>query len=328
VTPRSADQFLTAVHRRRLLAAGFDTAAWAIGVAAVAATGLVFITSGKTAALLAVACFIITLVWMAMRQPNRFQTAVELDRQLQTDDLLSTALFSDGGFIDGDFARVVIASADNRFANVDASRLAARRIGIRGWSLTGIAVATAVVMVLRPRAVNPNATAGEGSSLMTDPIRLIALNERSQTAGPSGPRSPRITSEEGTSKIGGTEIGRTAAAGSQPNTADEKRGHANGGSTGGGPGQSQTKSPVENRLNASGNGATSGGDVAGDGHVRGTAGAAVAAGTQGADAAASAASPWQSSGWARARAEASTAVSSGVVPARARSLVRDYFDGE
>jgi hypothetical protein len=326
--PRTADQFLTAVHRRRLLAAASDAAAWAVGFGAVVATGLVLITPDKTAACAAVACFVVTLLWRVMRHPNRFGTAVDLDRQLQADDLLSTALFATGGHVDGDFSRLVTASADARFAGIDPAPLAPRRIGIRGWSLTGIAVLAAVVMLLRPRAAGPNATAADGSSLMTDPIRVIALGGRSQTAGPSGPRSPRITNEDGTSKIGGSQTERTAAAGSPLNSTDRKSGQSTGGSTGGGPGQSQTKSPVENRLNASGNNAAAGGEVAGDGHARGSGGTAVATGTQGADAAASAASPWLSSGWTKARADAAAAVSGGAVPARSRPLVRDYFDGE
>jgi hypothetical protein len=329
--PSDACQFLRRVHRRRVMSAVADAACWAVGTAAIViAIAAAFAFSDPVGLGCGAAAFTAIFAVRVRSATGRFATAVDVDRILKTDELLTTAVYGTGrvGSVDPGFASGVRSVADVRFAAVDPAGLARRRIGVRGWMLAIILVAVAGVSASRPTAGRASGRAEDGSALFDRPFGLV-VQTPGQTAGPTGARSVRITDEQGSSQIGSGDSAADdpATAARAGSRSEDRPGHGSAGD--GGAGQSQTVAPAGQLASSGGNDSALGGSQVGEGSRPGKGGPGTGgAGTQGGGMPALVDAPWRSNHWAALRAVADAAVSSGAVPVRARSLVRAYFDGE
>jgi hypothetical protein len=120
----------------------------------------------------------------ACRWPTRMTAAIEADRQLRMDDLLTTAIFSSAITFD-DFSQAVISMADTRCQSHSPSEVVLRQLGIRSWSGVGLAMATAAILAVIPfRPSSSQATDASISVLTSNPSADADANASQQSHGP------------------------------------------------------------------------------------------------------------------------------------------------
>lgn len=287
------------------------------------------------------------VAWSVRRWPSLLHAARQADRQLALDDLLATAWQLAHGDRHGRpveatpaWAATIEAIAADRCRRLSPESLVLGRLGARGWSGIGVALALAVVVSLfvagppdlaqadgvgaspaaspmnsaNPRS-NPNpsgTTAARSerpalSNSSTDASHITAPNDSALTTHPDvlGRAAGQNAAANSGAASGG--IGRTAAPSSAPPSPATALGHSDSSAP-----SAQTGPPA-----AGGASASSPNPAAADL----VSVAAPANHTQ-----TPAAAPWQSPQWAADRDAVRNDLSTGHVPDDVRDLVKDYFD--
>ena len=108
------------------------------------------------------------------RLPKLLDTAIDIDRQLGTPDLFSSALalLNPTAFTDARFANSVLCSAEAQIQNVTLARLVSRRLGTRAWS--GIGLAIAAVLTVATMVGSPAMTRAASDRRSDPPARIRA----------------------------------------------------------------------------------------------------------------------------------------------------------
>jgi hypothetical protein len=272
------------------------------------------------------------LVASLYRLPNLLDTAIEVDRQLGTPDLFSSALslLHRSAFTDAGFAQSVLVLAEAQMHDVTLARLVARRLGARAWGGIGLAIAGVLTVAMMIGSPSPTRAAGDNQS-----GAAVAL-------GSEGTTSPR---REATAPTPRNSTG--AAQGELSSDREDSRRTP-------GSDSSTSRSRLPSHITSDGAGPGRGGDdtrreqhdanpaVASDspthssddpqGSVAGGVGAASPNARSG-DASPGVvratprapAPPWTSPTWTTDRAAALRSLEAGAIPDRYRDLVRDYF---
>lgn len=337
--------FLRRAHRRRVMwrcveGAGIGAL---IGAAVASATMGLFAWRGVPDDVFA-ACIVLNLLGLLAgiivslrRLPSMLDTAIDVDRQLGTPDLLSSALsmLHRTDFTDAAFAETVLAFAEVRVRDVTLARLVARRLGPRAWAAIGLAIAgvfTVAMMTAAPRATQAAAEKKPASGSSAAPLgsEISSPSTGTSWVQHGSGRADHVTPSSGGGPDDQGEDSRHAAPDPTSST-DAARHMASSDASGPGRGGDDTRretrdSGLASRPDSSvapqnpqdhvagGNGAVSTDAASGSaspGIVRSKIGAQRP--------------PWHSSSWQTDRARALESLDRGAVPDRYRDLVRDYF---
>jgi hypothetical protein len=242
----SADQFVDAVYRRWVAVHFCEQVGHGILVGSLLALALMPVAIWQRIPTIPILIFgggvgfIFGVILAVYRRPSRIAAAVEADRQLRLDDLLTSAIFpserQDAGF------RVMVKNiADARCSTLSPSDVLLRRLGIRSWSGIALVMCVAVtlaVIPLRPspsQAVDANlsvlsANPADGSTSTRADRGLVAIfndptsdNASSQTM--STEKSPAETNDKSGSdtsssrlKAGGNTAGSGGGSASSPSS--------------------------------------------------------------------------------------------------------------
>jgi hypothetical protein len=347
--PAHFTRFLTAVHRRlvllRLLERIGITILIASGIALLAALALLWHARpamGAVEACLA-AGLIGGIVWGLARRPGPLAAAIEADKQLHLDDLLSSAWIMGRSEMNrGPWLAAVLAEAEARCQRASASALTLRRRGARGWG--GIVLAAALVLTLASFGPAPVArqSADPGRSLQATTLELSGHTDHPlfdiSTDAQHRPILLPDPDDPNASTLGQNTAPPPPAGKSNSSDAADVGDHASAGASdeGHGAGSARTQTPADKSASAQAQSAgtdahsehTTGQAAAGAG-TPGVAGsgndATVAGATAGTAPGASEAPPWKSAAWPADVARARQALDAGHVPAAYRDLVRNYF---
>ena len=268
------------------------------------------------------------------RKPMLLDTATDLDRQLRSPDLLSTALLvqRERAFTDAGFVSTVLSLSDARVADVSLNELMVRRFTPRAWAGVGLATASSLVFALM-MTVPPTPSSAEDSraaerSISHDLDRVSApdarhaepaLVPRNSDAVANGSRpDDSEDSNRPMSERSGTKRSAAAAASARGDgtaRTDDLR---------------ETRSP-SSPVGTHATGRPVSGDTtaqAGVGHESMTAGPGDGPdGVVTRDPTATRnVAPWSSQFWPANQSAARDALRADKVPAAYRDLVKDYFD--
>ena len=279
------------------------------------------------------------LLWGILTRPSLLGAALEADRQLGWNDLLSSAMSMRGEIGRDPWASALCAEADARCAAVSPGTIVLHRLGARAWG--GIGLATALVLVLGMLPVYAAPTrAGEQRDARGNSLAGLEENRAQATAGnvsntrrtpmqedPEDARASQMAAvDPPPAQVGKVQTSPDADLRKAAHAVDPN-GHGTGAS------QSKTANPLEHLLITTGtqardtfpNGKLSGG--AGQASPRHTGegnDAGQAAGESGTSARPTL--PWQSPNWAADSQKAHAAVEGGSVPDSYRDVIRGYFD--
>jgi hypothetical protein len=328
---RSVDRFVDAVYRRWLIVHLFEQLGRGLLVGSLLALGLLPVAIWQAIPTVPILIFsavfslFLGLILALYRKPNRLAAAVEADRQLHLDDLLTSAIFP-SDHADTDFRTMVQSIADARCSRHSPSEVLLRRFGIRSWSGIALAMciaATLAVIPLQPsrtQAVDANVSvlsespSGLTPSSRADRVMVSVVNDPMSDGASSG----SMTTEKPRTRAAGdgqpTESSGTKAAG---NTAGTGGGNAQSNSapthdlpSGQSPGRSTSPAGI-----AAGGGATSNQQGAQGDSSNGVAGASTK-------------SPHAVPGWtggATPNSQNSGESTNDRIPPEDRDLVRDFF---
>jgi hypothetical protein len=133
------------------------------GCAAALPLVLILIWRGLPTMPLAVASLaagtLVGLFWTLIHRPTKLASAMEADRQLESADLLGSALLI--GNSKGPWSDAVVAEADRWCAMHSPSAVLLNRLGARAWGGIGLATALLLVLALLPIVPSPG-LAGSG----------------------------------------------------------------------------------------------------------------------------------------------------------------------
>jgi hypothetical protein len=261
--------------------------------------------------------------------PTLLRTAIEIDRQFQLHDLLSTVLRLDASSDDA-FAATVIAHAEKTCAQLSPNQLIVQRLGLRGWG--GIGIASALLLTLASFSVHPRAgdaqTAEQPTNIYTATAADTSSNAIATAQSQHDSVSQRNFDQPGDSTVGDdSTAGRNAI--DSPPTANHA---ASGDGAGSAAGKSADakKSPLNSFTPHDEPAATSdtSGQPAGGGVAAkvATVGDPISSGTTIPGSISSIPPAWHSEILSADRAAAAQDVQTGQIPDADRDLVRDYFD--
>jgi hypothetical protein len=274
-----------------------------------------------------------------LNRPTLTDAALEADRQLRWDDLLSSANFIRAQATEDGWAAAVRACADAKCCAVSPSAVILHRMGPRTWGGIGLATAFALALGLIPtfgaqtRADDRKAISGN---------RLIELSGEAPVQTVGNGSSPRRSSGQQEPEDGnGSRMGRGTGLSSPrvdgPKSAagpsHELKSAADPAGRGVGAAQSESTTPPPPLSNATGTPASTNSAA---GHA--TSGAGQTSSRLPGTGAASgdfagqsqwlpnAVPPWQSSNWTADSEHARSAVESGRIPDSYRDVIQGYFD--
>ena len=332
-TPRSNfERFLAKVHRRYLALGLVERAG--LGLLASCAAGLPLVVlaiwKGIPAGPLAVGAlglgalggFLVGL----LHRPTLHDTATEADRQLETSDLLSTALAVQHN--PDPWAGAVIASADRWSQTAAPSSVILNRLGARAWGGIGLATALVLVLTLLPTYATPiqaadPSTNGSNPAHGTDSSYAAANNPRRSTPeqnpedlrtnpqAADGPASRPEGSTESRNDNGRQNPGRDAASGRGESHTPSKSD----------PLKNATDSTQARRASPTGR-STDGAGRAAKNAASGNSDASQVGDSE----LSTLLAPWKSSEWPQQAQQAIHAVDSGQVPAAYRDVIQGYFE--
>ncbi|CAN5398649.1 hypothetical protein BH10PLA1_BH10PLA1_13350 [soil metagenome] len=326
----SFERFVAALHRRAVVwsvvertgitlagAAGVAGVLTIVGVSEEVAAGPIMIGAALIAVIAGVA-------WGILRRPNRLEAVMKADRQLNLQDLLSSALLAP---VD-DFGSAVRVMARRACAKHSPGEIVLHRLGVRAWG--GIGLAWAMVTVL-------SLLAGSGADSR-------ANNDQRLSPVPARPRDSGLTSAaEARRASGGSEASsddfshagapQDASAGAAAQST--RRGH-NAASDASGEASSQTNTAGKVTTDSHGSSTAENSSSTGAEISAGRSGSESANGPSSSDAsiadgtvitrrAVSSPAPWDSDHWPADRTAALQAIHDGRVPPAYRDLVQDYF---
>ncbi|HSZ55101.1 MAG TPA: hypothetical protein VK797_05540 [Tepidisphaeraceae bacterium] len=294
--------------------------------------GLPAVPLALTAICLGIAC---GMIWGWLTRPTLLAAAMEADRQLQSADLLSSAL-TVSATTDDPWARAVLREADRWSTMHSPSSVLLNRMGARAWGGVGLATALLILLALLPAYASPtragqngagsvNLLSEEGASLQSQPSRPGSFSRRTPVEQePEDARPSRMTTSDQTEQ---DQIASQTAEGQAHESASRS-----GDARGAGESHSRTSNqePLANPQTAAKgrDQSASGRAAAGVGQTadHATSGAGVTAATPVAPRSVPNVPPWRSSHWASDIEHAEQAVQSGQVPDQYRDMIRGYFD--
>jgi len=325
----SFEQFVAAVHRRAVAWSLVErtgiTLAGAAGVAGVLT--VVGVSQEVPAGPIMTGAVLIAVTvgaaWGILRRPNRLDAVMEADRQLNLQDLLSSALLAPTD----DFGSAVRVMARRACAKHSPGEIVLHRLGVRAWG--GIGLAWAMVVVVSLLAGNGTDTraniAGKPALARTSsestPITSHADSHR-DTGGSEAasddfshvgtPQDSSATNACSNDRHGQpTPVDATGQESSQTNASSAARTPTAG--SGDASDSSQTGATVNgtgghasvNRAPGDGSASSNGTVTSPSAHVQ--------------------PAPWMTDHWPADRDAALQAVQSGQVPPAYQDLVHDYF---
>jgi hypothetical protein len=369
--PVTFDQFLRAVHRRHVALRIIERAGAGLVIACALATVFVAVVlwrGGNDAWSLAGFALatgaVVGAVAGAVNRPSALDAACEADRQLETSDLLATALtLNTRGDANDPWADTVLALAAERCRRHTPREVVLRRLGVRAWG--GILLAVAFVGVLTAlsstsreavaagAAGDDAAARGQRASRATRQpiIELTDVTQappRQRRAELSPDDSPSSTSAadaaDAAAAAASSDRTPAAAADTQPDARDVGASSPNASSPSAGESQATSANPrtpdagrpklsertgaVEDTTRPRDDASPSAG-VGRAARSNGVGTDAVTGGdviTQIDRNPTRSAPPWSSSTWPQTVESAEQQVRSGRVPDDVRDLVRGYFD--
>jgi hypothetical protein len=265
------------------------------------------------------------------RRPTLLHVAMEVDRQLDLHELLSSVLLSDRfKAADPPWHAALAAAADVRCREITPGQLVLHRIGARSWGGIGLAMALSLVVSLMLANTDPRSaitSAAAGGSLASS---IGASSQWNFHVSAIDPQRPDIEPQSQNFTGEGAPDPSSSQALSPGPSAHDTGGSAAAGSGRTGIGRTPTSSGpppspavVASAGSPSGNGTTPGGGGAANANYNqgnSDTGGASSAMTGHSDTA-----PWNSANWTTARAAALQAADNGSIPDAYRDLVRDYF---
>ena len=331
-SPSSFERFLTKVHRRFVVLRVLEVTG--LGVLAGCALGvplaIVAIWQNVSTVPLAEGALALGAIGGLLTgiflRPSLYDAATEADRQLDTSDLLSTALSMRHN--PDPWAGLVMASADRWSARVTASSVILNRLGARAWGGIGLATALLLVLSLFPTYASPiqaadHSTSPSKGSLHEQPaialqggVRRTAPEQNpedlSRNPLPEGAATSRPASPSGKpSDAGQPNAGRDAAQGQgESHTAFSGQGPSN-----------STDATQSRTFSIQGSGA--------DGAGRSAQNAAPGNSTASHASASESTTPsvpWKSPQWPQQAQQALHALDTGQVPDAYRDVIHDYFE--
>ncbi len=200
-TPGTSLRFVDAVYRRLVLLRILEQLGRGFFVSSLLACVLLLAAIWQSISTTPILIFCavlgigIGICLSVVRWPTRWSAAEQADRQLQLDDLLTTALYC--SMSGNDFDRMVIASADTRCAKHSPSEVLLRQLGVRSWSGIGLAMSIAITLAVIPfGAVSSRATDSGNSILSFEPSEMDRSNNQSQPASAANsPANPNAEPE-------------------------------------------------------------------------------------------------------------------------------------
>lgn len=340
--PFGYQKFLERVHRRQLLLRLVEGAGVGAlcGCAAVLPLVLIALWRGMPAVQFAVAGPLIGgmagVFWGVLTRPNRLVAALEADRQLGWDDLLSSAVAIQAPCSSDPWAEAVRAYADSKCAGISPSRVILHRLGVRAWGGIGLAAAFVLALGSIPTFVSPS-RAGNREELSANPLAVLS-DQSPPTVGTGDvprrgatqaePEDASRTNGPDTKSIPGTTLETVAdQASNRSNVSNDPTGSGVGAS------QSKTANPAK-PLDVQGGTEASRTGV--NGRPGGGAGQSSPEASRTGDASGQSAGaadhmrkltpPWQSSNWPDDSRRANAAVESGRIPDSYRDVIRGYFN--
>jgi hypothetical protein len=321
----TAATFVNAVHRRLIVTRAIEQLGRGILFASVLAILLVTIARWQTMPVMPILIFcgafalLIGSGLTIYRWPSQLTTAMEADRQLGLDDLLTSALFSNK--TTDEFFVAVTAMADARCRMHLPSEVVLRRLGIRNWSAVVLTMGIAITLAAIPMSSTQTQAVDTNSAI------LSADNNLQQSHGPMQiTNDPMSESASNNSISTGSQNLQTDSA-SNPVITKPKAGNAGGGPGGGSTTAARSHQDLQT-IDSPGQSQNANGTVAGGGDesgLRDRYGKSNGGGTNSGDSARHSAPEWTGSPPRPPKSNASGNDSQ--IPPEDRDLVHDFFDG-
>jgi hypothetical protein len=340
------ERFVRRVHRRQVLLETIERSGLGMlgGCAAALPLILILLWRGQSAGQIASGALavgaIAGMIWGIVTRPSLMNAAMEADRQLKWDDLLSSAWAIRGREREDSWAGMLIAMAETHCAETSPSAVVLNRLGARAWGGIGLAAALVGVLGLLPAVTAPPSEANAVSSSAVASDETPFSQKTDNPAGGSYARHSAVQAEPddpNSSHIDGMSPDSSHAPAGEKQSDDPGTHRKPGDSSadGQGTGSSQSSHPGEYHLATPQDG-TSAENNPGKGKATGGVGAsarrAKADGPASGQLAGAAAGnqpgtpPWQSADWAQDAERANQAVESGRVPDAYRDVIRAYFE--
>ncbi len=349
VDSTTSERFLRAVHHRMAGVRAIERMGLCalIGCLAAIVLSAILLWQGRSAVTMTAGCaglgLLTGLLWGIIRRPNEIEVAIEVDRQLDLADLLSTivAIRDDRSDRTTDhWRRSIRAVADARCDRLTPDAVLLHRYGARAWGGIGLIAALAMTVAFvstRPELIRADSVSTRASRV--DSSRPSDSPSPTDRQGFASSVNPRHSREEERSDPEAFSDIRPDSTG-DPDTAplagldhDSTIGDGAGGQA---PGGSRTD-PVVNPRPASPSGSMPRSThKLGDPAASGAGSAAdpssdrnpienngLSDGIANPDS-----TPWEASGWNRHRDAALRSVERGAIPPAYHDLVRDYFARE
>jgi hypothetical protein len=323
------ERFLGRVHRRYLLVRSAEVAGLGLlgGCAAGLPLTIILLWRGLPAVPLALASLgagvLVGLIWAMIHRPTKLVSAMEADRQLDSADLLSSAVLVHRS---GDpWSHAVVAEANQWCARHSPSAVLLNRLGVRAWGGIGLATGLLMILALLPVMPSPGATGQAG-------VQFVR-SEATPTQSSRSRFSRRTPAQQEPEDLRPNRMAGAGEEGRQPQEG-QGSGQRPGESTAGS-GAGEAHSDARNlqgpkRPERAGGGAetsNTGRIAAGAGNT--TPGAGSASNIPGGAAAAKSARgvpPWRSDHWPADIDRADQALRAGQIPDQYRDMIRGYFD--
>jgi hypothetical protein len=266
-------------------------------------------------------------IWALLHRPTFLQTAIEVDRQLNLGDLLSSALQIDSTCDDA-FASVVMTQAESRCREISPNQLILRRLGSRAWGGIGLAGALLITLAMfssQPIVSEARSQIGAGKStgseaiaqtgnpsiaisqMQSNPATDHPLENQSSSEAQQSSSLDRVSNKKHETALNGTENNSGASTGRSNDSRIEPLKKFGDGAI--------------NNGSSSDSSAGGGKFAAAGGHDNGPDNS-----SSGIETNRRSVAPWQSSDWPNDRAAAQREVENNAIPDGYRDLVREYFD--
>ena len=331
-------KFISAVYRRMLIVRSIEQLAIGMLVASLLSVALLLVASSQNTPTLPVLIFsgfiglFIGALLAVYRKPSRAFAAAEADRQLRFDDLLTTMLYARVEANDA-FAKAVSQMADARCQRHSPDDVILRQMGLRSWSVVGLAMSVAVTLSVIPLNADKSVAADANAGVLfadTPDNSAMGRHEMSLDQSATVMRSNDPSSEDSSAHSMATRTvgGKSAQSNSLPMGPRGTNSSGNQAGSAGGRATSSAKSPVPDLMpNESSHSLMGHEQLAGGGEEAGhnSDGSDRAIGTSVSHGGPSAVAPrWHGDGTTYLPQGGLPALNN--IPSEDRDLVRDFFD--